>query len=150
MGRLFAYVFGMGMAAAVVWPALADPPRDSYPLSTYPMFAYERGRPVIDQVVAVDGEGRTRAVPPELVANDEVMQAAMTVRNAVRQGPEAMRQLCRRVAERAALLPSFDDTVRIEIVSAQYDPIRYFTEGPEPLSRTHRFACNVSRPRRRR
>jgi hypothetical protein len=146
VSRPVAYVVGLGLAAAVAAPAFGHPPRDSFPLSTYPMFSTRRAMPVLEQAVAVSREGDTRPVPPELVASDEVMQASVTIRQAVWQGPASMAALCRSMAERAVETAGFEDVVRIEIVSARYDPILYFTEAREPVERVRRHACPVRRP----
>ena len=36
----------------------------------------------------------------------------------------------------------------VQIVSARYDPIRYFTVGPEPEERVVHGTCRVKRSRR--
>lgn len=143
MSRPVAYVAGLGLAALVAAPAFGNPPRDSFPLSTYPMFSTRRAMPVLEQVVALERDGTTRPVPPELIVNDEVMQAAVTVRQAVRGGPATMDALCRRIATRMMATPRSEHTVAIQIVSARYDPILYFTEEREPVERVGRHACPV-------
>lgn len=149
MTRPVAYVVGMGLAALVAAPAFGNPPRDSFPLSTYPMFSSRRAMPVLEQVVAVERNGATRPVPPQLIVNDEVMQAAVTVRQAVHRGPAAVATLCRHIATQMGNAPRYEDVVLIEIVSARYDPILYFTEAPEPVERVRRHACPVHAPKAR-
>jgi hypothetical protein len=93
----------LGVAAAVVvgvalpgvrMMASGDAP-DGLPLSTYPMFARDRGR-VVEQptVVAVSPDGYVERLSPETIAaTDQVMQAAEAVRRALDAGPAATR-LC--------------------------------------------------------
>jgi hypothetical protein len=145
MSRPVAYVVGLGLAVAVAMPAFRDPPRDSFPLSTYPMFSTKREQPVLEQAVAVGRDGTRVPVAPQWVASDEVMQAAVTVRQAVWQGPAATAALCHSIARRAAGSADHAHVTRIEIVSARYDPILYFSEGPEPIERVLRRACPVTR-----
>ena len=44
MRRAWAYVVSVAALALVFSPVLRPSQRDSYPLSTYPMFSYNRGR----------------------------------------------------------------------------------------------------------
>ena len=78
------------MVLAMLTPVLSDPPRDSYPLSTYPMFAAVRETEVsVPHAVMIDADGDESFVPPVLVANDEVLQAQATIRQALRHGDAA-------------------------------------------------------------
>jgi hypothetical protein len=140
--RLWAYGFGLGLTLLVAAPGLGDPRWDSYPLSTYPMFARPRGRPTLHFAEAVDAKGKRLRVPPELVANQEVMQAAATVKRAVQAGPAAMEPLCERIASRWSDA-EHGAAREIALVSATFDPVRYFTRGPEPESRTVHHTCPV-------
>jgi hypothetical protein len=145
MSRALAYGFGLGLLAAVLAPAFASASWDSYPLSTYPMFARPRGRPLLYFVEGLDGQGAPVRVAPELVATQEVMQAAATVRRAVQGGPRSMERLCERVASRIAETPSERAIVQVRIVGARFDPLRYFSVGPEPEKRTEQLRCDVRR-----
>ena len=140
--RLWAYGFGLGLTLLVAAPGFGDPRWDSYPLSTYPMFARPRGRPTLHFAEAVDARGKRLRVPPELVANQEVMQAAATVKRAVQAGPAAMETLCQRIAARW-LQAEHGGAREIALVSATFDPVGYFTRGPEPESRTVHHTCPV-------
>lgn len=91
----------MGVAALVVLSPLArDPQSDTYPLSTYPMFASDRGEVHrIATVVEVRDDGTTARLSPELIAGtDEVILTAVTVSRAVRDGDAG--ELCQEVAAR--------------------------------------------------
>src|SRR5688572_23609975 len=143
MSRVVAYGVGFAMLVAVAAPGFGDPSQDSYPLSTYPMFARPRDRPVLHFAEGVDAEGRVVRLPPALVANGEVMQAAARVRRAVSAGEEASASLCSSVAERTARSPEHQGVVRVQIVSARFDPIRYFELGPEPEERLVQARCKV-------
>lgn len=145
MSRWLAYGFGLGLVAAVAAPGFGDPNDDSYPLSTYPMFARGRDKPWLNFAEGVDAQGRAVRLAPALVASGEVMQAAASVRQAVRGGPPALARLCTRIAERCAASDSTEDIVEVRIVGAQFDPIAYFERGPEPEARTVFFRCAVPR-----
>jgi hypothetical protein len=146
MSRLLAYGFGLGLVALVASPGFGDPEQDSYPLSTYPMFARARGKPWLSIAEGVDTSGRAVRLSPATVANDEVMQAAATVRHAVQAGPPALLELCSAIAARVADEPAYQAVREVRIVSARFDPLRYFTEGPTPEERSEHYRCSVSRP----
>lgn len=144
MSRLLAYGFGLGMVALVAAPGFGDPGDDSYPLSTYPMFARPRGKPRLSFVEGVT-DGEPMRLPPDIVAHNEIMQAVATVRTAVLAGPEAMDRLCTRVAADVAHDEAYARVHEVRIVSARFDPVRYFTEGPTPEERSVHFQCPVLR-----
>jgi hypothetical protein len=144
MSRVLAYGFGLGLVALVAAPGLGDPADDSYPLSTYPMFARPRGKPLLSFVEGVTQAAPLR-LPPEIVAHNEIMQAVATVKRAVQAGPEALDALCTRIAVDVAAEPAYVSVHEVRIVSARFDPVRYFTEGPEPEERHEHFRCPVRR-----
>jgi len=133
------------LIGATVWPALRDPPRDSFPLSTYPMFSSLRERPWIDVIVGFDAAGREHRIGPELVANAEVMQAAQTISKAIRR--KQARSLCEQVAARVADSLAHGEVVRLEVQSRQFDPRTYFVSesGKLPLRQRRRASCEVLR-----
>lgn len=143
--RASALLFSAVVIAVTIWPALRDPPRDSFPLSTYPMFSTVRNKPSVHVIIGFTQTGDERRIPPKLIANAEVMQAAETVRKAIRR--RQAKQLCTRVAERVAQDPEYADVVRLEVQSRQFDPRTYFTSasGRTPLRLRRRAACEVAR-----
>lgn len=143
MGRLFSYAFGALVLGAVLSPALRTFTDDSYPLSTYPMFARERSSVCLTRVLAVDAREQSRAVPPVLIASGEITQAQTAVRVAMREDPHRRREFCAQIASRVAGNASFSEATRLEIVSECYRPVAYFLEGPEPQSRRLRTDCEV-------
>lgn len=143
--RAPALVISALVIAATVWPALQDPPRDSFPLSTYPMFSSVRDQPWIHVIVGFTADGGQRRIGPELIANAEVMQAAQTVHQAIRR--KRAKALCAEVAERVAERPELAEVVRLEVQSRQFDPRTYFTSesGRTPLRMRRRARCEVAR-----
>ena len=131
--------------AITLAPALREPPRDSFPLSDYPMFARARGVSSLDVVVGFDEVGQLHRVPPSAVANAEVMQAAQTIAHAVRE--RRARALCAEVAARVAADPRLGAIQRLEVQSRRVDFHRYFVddEGATPLRVRRRAACEVPR-----
>ncbi len=142
MSRFRAYAFGLTIIAAVAYPVTFPLGQDSFPLSSYPMFSYRRERPTIYFARAIGADGEVRRVPPELVGSSEVMQAAVTVRRAIQSGKGRMRELCRGIAGRAQSDAGLRGA-RIELVSAELDPVAYFVEGPEPVSLRRHHRCRA-------
>jgi hypothetical protein len=128
-------LFSLLMIAAAVWPATTSPPRDSFPLSNYPMFAADRPTEArFATVVATDPDGRTDRLSPRTIGGtDQVIQAAATVAQAVRNGEAE--QLCREILGR------LDDPVRVEVVTETYDTIEWFDGNETPISRTVHATC---------
>ncbi len=136
-----ALLFSLIMIGLALSPLVHQ--RDSFPLSTYPMFTSVREKPWIAVVVGVDAQGQQRPIPPRLVANAELMQAAQTIGSAVKRGQA--KRLCERVAARIADEPKWRDAVAVEVQSRQFDPRTYFTSatGREPLRVRKRAHCLV-------
>jgi hypothetical protein len=135
---------GVAAAAAVLSP-LASMHDDSFPLSSYPMFARPRGQPTLYAVIARTGDGSERRLAPSWLGSSEVLQAKVLIQRSVERGPEATRALCRNVAERIAAASEANDLRSVEIVRRRYDPVAYFVTGPEPLEQQRLERCPVPR-----
>jgi hypothetical protein len=146
MGRPgIVYAISAAFLVAVLYPLSFGQREDSFPLSNYPMFA--RGRVdatlVADYAVAVFPDER-RSIPPEVVANAEVLQAQATIRQAVRRGRAARQALCQEIVARVAADDRFAGATHVEIVRGRYDALAYF--AGDRGRREHRWArCPVSR-----
>ncbi|HEY6560703.1 MAG TPA: hypothetical protein VI072_25665 [Polyangiaceae bacterium] len=143
MSRWVAYTFGLGLAAAVVSPGLRGSARDSYPLSTYPMFAARRDNPRLYIAEAVAADGSRSRLEPDLLGTDEVMQAAALVRRAVQASEERMQRLCADIAERVRQHDGLGSVRYVELTSAEYEPIAYFVRRAEPDNRVLHIRCAV-------
>lgn len=131
---------------ALAWPMAWPKGRDSFPLSSYPMFTSPRTRVTSFALFAV-AEGRaSRAVPPELVADGtEVMLAVATIRRAARRGRKAQAKLCRRVAEHIAHDNRFAVFDRLELTHATFDPVDYVHHGADAAPTTVLVTCSIER-----
>jgi hypothetical protein len=133
----------VALAAAVLLPIAGDPRGDSFPFSTYPMFS-GRQSPVADipHVVGLTTDGERVVLPPEAVANDEVVQAFETVRQAIGQGAASTQALCE---EAGAWAGAHRQDIRsVAVVTDTYDAVRYFEGDKEPLSSRQHGACEVA------
>jgi len=140
--QLAGLVVGLGATLAVLWPLTAME-QDSFPISSYPMFARPRGQPTLYAVVGRASDGSEVRLPASVVASSEPLQTKVLIQRSVEQGPEAMQALCRGVAQRVA--DGHDAPRTIEIVRRRYDPIAYFTHGPRPLEQERLSSCRVPR-----
>lgn len=133
---------GLGTMVAVLSP-LGSMDADSFPISSYPMFARPRGQPTLYAAIARGAGDRERRVPPHWVGSAEVLQAKVLIQRSVARGREGTRALCRGIAERIAEAPDRGDLRSVEIVRRRYDPIAYFVNGPEPLEQERLERCPV-------
>lgn len=128
--------------ATVLAPMFGSPASDGFPLSTYPMFARDRGDDLrVDTVVGRDTGGAVVRLSPELISgSDEPVLAAVTVSRALAAGREE--SLCDEVAARVVDAGRTDVRV-VEVVSEHHDLDRFAPD--EPLSRRPRARCEVPR-----
>ncbi len=147
MSRPVRAIFGVALVFASAAPLLRDARHDSYPLSTYPMFARILERPQLTFAEGLTRSGTTVRLPPELVANDEPMQAMRTLKLTASAGPAALARLCATIAERVTHEPRYDDLRRVRIARARFDPLRYFEPGAAAPPSEALVECRVRRKR---
>jgi hypothetical protein len=147
VSRPLALIFGTGMTLAVLAPCLSAAPfaDDSFPFSTYPMFARVIEKRVIVFADGVTSETESQRLGPELVANDEPMQAQRTLRLASTSGRKALRTLCARIAQRVAQKRELRAVSRVRIVQGVFDPVKYFEGDSAAESREILTECKVRR-----
>jgi hypothetical protein len=108
---------------------------DGFPLSTYPMFSRDRGQVVELPTVVVEAPGGAveRLSPTTIAGTDQVIQAGVTVRQAIRAGRAPA--LCRKVAERV------DGPGTVAVVIERHDVIAWSAGDREPLDRRAVAQC---------
>ncbi len=142
-GRL---LIALGVTLALVSPALRHV--DSFPLSTYPMFAAPRSStPSISTVVGLRADGERELLTPHLIGGDASVNLSLqTVERAIDRGRKAQRRLCRTVAERVASDPERGERiVRLEVVTERFDTRDDFGDLLEPRARKVHVRCRVKR-----
>ncbi|MDH4076657.1 MAG: hypothetical protein OEY41_05605 [Acidimicrobiia bacterium] len=134
----------VAVVALVASPALRQ--RDSYPLSTYPVYA--GARPAVADLptaVGVTATGdRVRLSPTVIGDSDDPLIVADRVGDAIAQG--RAERLCRVIAGRAngnagtgrAPLTS------VEVVTEETDLVATVADGAPPLARTVHATCPVA------
>ena len=143
MPKWGAVIVSVLAAFLVVQPAFREPPRDSYPLSNYPMFAEPLDATNdANTVVGVTAAGMQRSLSPQRIARtDEVIQAAGFVYNELAAGNAA--GLCADVAARIAT-DGPSDVVTVEVLTERQDAVAYF-QGDKESEVTVHASCEVVR-----
>jgi hypothetical protein len=104
------------VAAVVVVVLPAVHQRDSFPLSTYPMYAAARPSVVtLPAAIGIEADGRRRYLPMAVVARtDDPLIAASLLRGYIRNGTAGA--LCAQIAARAPA-----GVVGVEVVEERHD-----------------------------
>jgi hypothetical protein len=142
MRRVWAYSFSVAVLALVFSPVLRPSQRDSFPLSTYPMFSYDRGREsALPTAVGITGEGQVRRLSPELISGGyEPVRAFATVEASIANGDTA--DLCREIAQRTSKTRAAD-FVAIEVVTEVHDVVAWFEGQKDPSQRIVHARCEL-------
>ena len=140
-----AWAWGLTLAflALVVSPAFRDPPRDSFPLSDFPMFSQGRPSPrfTVTHALGVDAGGARRPLSPWIAAGNREVLQAMVWLSAATADPTAS---CRAIAARVAAHGS-PDVRFVELATSDFDAVAYFVSAREPLTRRVHARCEVRR-----
>ena len=129
---------------ALVAPVVFD--RDSFPLSTYPMYSRSRG-PESTLVTArgITVDGSSRELTPTLIGDsDDPLVVAGRLRAALSVDRGDVR--CAEIAERVATRSEFADVVVIQIVSERHDTVARTLNQKSLIERDVRATCEVDRP----
>jgi hypothetical protein len=126
----------VGVLAALSAPVVFD--RDSFPLSTYPMYARTRDREVsFVTAQGLRGDDRVRLSPKVIGGSDDPLIVAGELRAALRRGEADER--CREVADRV-----HDPTIEyVEVVTERHDTVVRLEGGDSLLGRTVHERCAV-------
>jgi hypothetical protein len=148
MWRRWAWVaIAVAIVGVGVVPFALD--RDSFPLSTFPMFAADIDRTQsVDTAVAVDaGGGVIRLTPAQIGGTTVVNQAASVVTTAIVGGRAA--DLCTAIAGRLGDQAGTGTgpgagPVAVEVVTERYDAVRWFDGDRTPVERVVHARCPVA------
>jgi hypothetical protein len=143
LGRWLGLFIGCGATLAVLSPVFEGVAGDSFPISSYPMFARPRGQPTLYAAVGRDVTGKEIRLPAAVLGSSEVLQTKVLIERSVQGGPRAMQSSCNSIAERVAASPDAARLRSIELVRRRYDPIAYFVSGPSPIEQERLMSCKV-------
>lgn len=148
MERLYAYAVSAVLIALALYPLSWPRGRDSFPLSPYPMFSANRKSAVmtLEYAVGLEPGGERHFIAPELVANDEVLQARAVLSRAVASGPGAAMTLCEHIASRVGSDGAELKEVReIRIVRGTHDAVKYLAEDDRSGTERVFASCRVEK-----
>src|SRR5215475_1479639 len=147
MRRGLAAIASIGLCGAVLAPLVRAPDDDSFPLSTYPMFAAPRPAELtMAWARGVAAGGRWRPLSPEHVGTGEVMQAFATIQRAAGGEPEDRVALCQAIAARVARDVALGDAAQVELVVGTYDAVRWLAgDGAAAGDEAVLARCGVAR-----
>jgi hypothetical protein len=143
--RTRAVIVSVILVGATLAPIVRTATHDSFPLSTYPMFALRRPSTLtLDYAIGLTERGDRRPLAPELVGTGEVLQAGAIVNDAVNAGPKALAPLCTQIAAAVARDHDLDDVTTVRIVTGTHDAIEFLLR--DTLGReSQRWQCRVVR-----
>ena len=138
-------VVAVVLVGATLVPLARRVSSDSFPFSTYPMFAVPRPTSLtLAYGLGLTATGDRRPLAPRLAGTGEVLQAAAVFDDAVNGGTKTLAPLCTKIAERIAAEPSLDDIAFVRIVTGTHDALDYLLH--DTLGReTERWRCRVTR-----
>ena len=112
IGERGAWIITVAVVAWIAHPALWDSPRDSFPLSSYTMFAESRGRTAsLPRAVLQTPDAPAQVLPPEAFGTDNVMQTVSLLWRAVGGGPAAAMELCVAIIGKTETAVKLDRTI---------------------------------------
>jgi len=121
-------------------------PKDSFPLSHYPMFSVKRRmRARFTYLVGIDRRGERRLLPYRCAGGGGLNQVRRQINRAVREGWVA--DLCAAVAASPLLRRegALADIVEVRVVTGEYRLADYFAGSKEPLAEVVHAAWPVRR-----
>ncbi len=149
IGKGLAGLFSIVMICAVVSPVAENwrgKPKDSFPLSYFPMFSRKRSETVrVTYVVGFNARGERHLIPHRFAGTGGFNQVRKQISKVARKG-DADKQ-CEAIAERIALRQSkpFIDLVAVQLVTGEYKLADYFTANKKPLQESVHASCEVER-----
>ncbi|MGH3089937.1 MAG: hypothetical protein ACRDSJ_21865 [Rubrobacteraceae bacterium] len=145
IGKVFAAVFAgkvvaaggiAAMVGAVAWPVVQNwkkKPKDSFPLSYYPMFSVKRSETAkVQYLLGVGAGGERRLLPYTYAGDGGFNQVRRQIRRMVREGDAG--KLCERVASGISANGRFSDVETGQVVTGEDLYSDYFAGKKEPLS----------------
>jgi hypothetical protein len=143
VGRRTRILITGGVVAALVAPVVFD--RDSFPLSTYPMYSRARSDEVTFATAqAVDATGTVSTLTLAVIGDsDDPLIVAGELRESIR-GDRADER-CEEIARRAAVWSDLPpESVTIEVVTERHDVVVQVEGGDSLIDRTVHASCEVA------
>jgi len=149
-GKTLAAVFSILMICAVLSPIIQNwrsKPKDSFPLSYYPMFSKKRSQTEhVTYLVGLDAKGERHIIPYRFAGTGGMNQVRKQIRKFARRKETAAAR-CQAIAEKVAQREGtrYADLVAVQIVTGEYRRADYFTSAKRPLEEKVHASCAVER-----
>jgi hypothetical protein len=148
--KLVAAGLSLLVVAAVLSPIVEnwrENPRDSFPLSYYPMFSLKReetGR--VTYLAAFDAHGNRFPIAHQVVGPGGLNQVRRQITKRVDRGEAS--KLCQSVSSRVGRRQEgrLADVVTIQVVTGMYRLDGYFSGDKSPVAEHVHASCDVKRP----
>lgn len=128
----------------VLSPLARAPYDDSFPFSTFPMFASKRATKLtMGYALGVRADGTDRTLSPRMIGTGEVLQARAMIDGAMRSRTR-LDALCTQIAARVADDDDFADVTQIRLVMGTHDAVEYLVHAKQG-SVLERARCPVNR-----
>lgn len=141
--RVRAWLVAAAVVVAGVYPMAWPQGRDSFPLSSYPMFATVRDDVDVELVIALGtGAEGARPLPTEATGHRHLTQAVRALSGAVRRGGDHPQRICE---EAAAWAEEHEpDVGQVSIVTASFDALDFLRDGErQPTTVLEHSTCAV-------
>jgi hypothetical protein len=147
--KWFATGLSVAMLCAVLSPLKENwsaKPRDSFPLSYFPMFSDRRGETYeVTYLVGLDSSQNRRKIKHTYAGTGGFNQVRRQIRNTVRRGGAA--ELCQAVAARVARVTrgALAEVNQVRVVTGEYRLNAFFAGDRTPVAEETHAVCNVER-----
>lgn len=126
--RIGAVAVAVAVVVASIYPMTWPEGRDSFPVSSHPMFSGRRTDADVRLVVAVgEGPGGTETLPTEAVGHRHLTQAVRALNEAVGDGGDRPGRVCEDIA--AWVHEHRPAVERVRIVTARFDGLALLRHG---------------------
>lgn len=148
-GKRRAALLSMALVAAVVWPIQENwqkKPKDSFPLSYYPMFSARREAvETFYYALGIDAEGERHQIPYKMIGDGGGNQVRRQLRKIMNEGraPELARSIARKLARSDS--ERWSKIVTIQVCRGKYAVDDFFRGKKEPVSETITGSAPVER-----
>ncbi|MBX2892954.1 MAG: hypothetical protein KF734_18735 [Saprospiraceae bacterium] len=128
--KVFPVALSLLVLGAVLWPVRENwrrKPKDSFPLSYFPMFSHKRDSTYsVNYFIGYDADGQSLLVPYRYVGTGGFNQVRRQINKKVKQGKGAsvIGKVARRLSK--AEQPPYDGLVRVALVTGTYHLDSYF------------------------
>lgn len=140
-GRWLGAIVSIVLIAATASPVLRNPNDDSFPLSTYPMFAWKRTTTVtMEYLVGFTVTGERWHLPPRTTGSSQPMQAMRILQGAAGRGRTGQLALCKAAAAKVPRLRK--DIVVVAMMRGTHEAIDYLVYN-KPGKETELVRCAV-------